>query len=35
MRMLAMLSAGFGSALLLLPMMALGQTAAVPTAAQA
>ena len=35
MRMLAMLSAGFGSVLLLLPMMALGQATAVPTAAQA
>ncbi len=35
MRMLAMLSAGFGSALLLLPMAVLGQKAAEPTAAQA
>jgi uncharacterized protein (DUF885 family) len=35
MRMLAMVSAGLGSALLLMPMVAFGQTAAGPTATQA
>ena len=35
MRMLAMLSAGLGSAMLLLPMVVFGQAAAGPTAAQA